>query len=190
MRLWTMSSVYYDTYQHDQVPGPGQIRVVNNQHPKWDRIKGRSRGGGGGGGPGNTWEKNLDPQNLGIYFYSGYKFPNRLSCKLGMLLVSWWHMMEVHLHHSEINDPHSCYVHRIPFWSPSICERGPLSPWVNRTRILKSLYTGRKTYKTHSILAHIYHKSLTELWFTFAERDIPHKSVFNTWKLSKKWPLG
>ena len=63
-------------------------------------------------------------------------------------------------------------------------------PWVNRTRILKSLYTGRKTYKTHSILAHIYHKSLAELWFTFAERDIPHKSVFNTWKLSKKWLLG
>ena len=77
-----------------------------------------------------------------------------------------------------------------PFWSPSICERGPLSPWVNWTRILKSLYTGRKTYKTHSNLAHIYHKSLAELWFTFAERDIPHKSVFNTWKLSKKWPLG
>ena len=49
---------------------------------------------------------------------------------------------------------------------------------------------GLKTYKTHSILAHIYHKSLAELWFSFAERDIPHKSVFNTWKLSKKWPLG
>ena len=68
----------------------------------------------------------------------------------------------------------------------------PLSPCplVNRTRILKSLYTGRKKYKTHSILAHIYHKSLAELWFTFAERDIRQKSVSTTWKLSKKWPLG
>ena len=35
-----------------------------------------------------------------------------------------------------------------------------------------------------------YHKSLAELWFSSAERDIPHKSVFNTWKLSKKWLLG
>ena len=61
-----------------------------------------------------------------------------------------------------------------PFWSPSIWNH----------------YTGQKTYKTHSILAHTYHKSRAELWFTFAEQDIPHKSVFNTWKLSKNWQLG
>ena len=39
-------------------------------------------------------------------------------------------------------------------------------------------------------MARIYHKSLTELSFTFTERDIVQKLVYNTWKLSQKWPFG
>ena len=72
---------------------------------------------------------------------------------------------------------------------PIHLRAGPIIAMVKNARTLKSLYLCRKPYKTHSNVGRYLSKSLAELCFTFAERDIVHKWVYNTWKLSQKWPL-
>ena len=72
-------------------------------------------------------------------------------------------------------------------WSPSICERGPLSPRFKKHKHFEITIFLSKIYKTHWILAHIYQNSLAELWFTYVEWDIVHKCVYQLFIKLENW---